>query len=817
MEYCQRDSEQNGRGLWWCRWISSAVLISMGGVALAAPSPVGSTALAWSIALICGGLALLTLVIAVVFWFDRRRLIEANAHWQQVHEPLARMHAQLQGRVVEVQQHNQQLLKTAESHQRLIKALRVSEQRFRILSQQLPVGIFLTNLHGEFHYVNDQWCQLTGLTAEQATGDGWTQALHPEDRERVLQAWNQALETGSLFSIEHRFRTASGRVTWLHTRAVPLRGHNGRINGYVGANADIAELKKTEETLRASEARFRSYFELPLVGIAVTGPDKRWWEVNDRLCEMLGYRRAQLLGKTWAELTFPGDISSDLAQFERVMARHIDGYSVDKRFIRQDGTLLYASVSTRCVRRSNGMADYFVTVVQDISERKQAEERAQHLAQYDVLTGLPNRTLFGDRLRQALLRAGRDHRQAGVLLVDLDRFKLINDSLGHSVGDQLLRDMASRLQQCVRQCDTVSRQGGDEFAVLLPDLDPGDDVARIVQRLLETISQPCRVDERELHVTCSVGISLYPRDGRSEEGLLKNADVALYRAKDAGRNGYQFYQSGATMLARERLNLESSLRHAVDRQQLELYYQPKWDFRRNAFTGAEALIRWNHPELGRLSPAKFIPIAEDSGLVLPMGEWVLGAALREISRLQGESWPDLRIAVNLSGRQFHHGDLPGLVRTLLQESAFNPACLELELTETMLMNNTEQNIATLRALKNLGVRIAIDDFGTGYSSLSYLQRFPVDVLKIDRAFVCDLPGSTSSAAIVDAILALAHGLGLEVVAEGIETAEQAEFLRARGCDEGQGFYFGQPLALTDFQALLSAPARTAAAVGLPEG
>ena len=810
MEYCQRDFERTGRGVWRCRSISGAVLMSTGGVALAAPLPGGSIALAWAIALVCGGLALLTLVIAVVFWLDRRRLIEANAHWQQVHEPLAQVHAQLQSRVVELQQYNQQLVKTAESQQRVINALRISEQRFRILSQQLPVGMFLTSLHGEFHYVNDQWCQLTGLTAEQAMGDGWTQALHPEDRERVLQAWNQALETGSLFSIEHRFRTASGRVTWLHTRAVPIRGNNGRINGYVGANADIAELKKTEETLRASEARFRSYFELPLVGIAVTGPDKRWWEVNDRLCEMLGYRRAQLLGKTWAELTFPGDIGSDLAQFERVMSRHIDGYSFDKRFIRQDGTLLYASVSTRCVRRSNGMADYFVTVVQDISERKQAEERAQHLAQYDVLTGLPNRTLFSDRLRQALLRAGRDHRQAGVLLVDLDRFKLINDSLGHSVGDQLLRDIAARLQQCVRQCDTVSRQGGDEFAVLLPDLDPSDDVARIVQRLLETISQPCRVDDRELHITCSVGISLYPRDGRSEDVLLKNADVALYRAKDAGRNGYQFYQSGATMLARERLNLESSLRHAVDRQQLELYYQPKWDFRRNAFTGAEALIRWNHPELGRLSPAKFIPIAEDSGLVLPMGEWVLGAALREISRLQSENWPDLCIAVNLSGRQFHHGDLPGLVRTLLQESSFNPQCLELELTETMLMNNTEENITTLRALKNLGVRIAIDDFGTGYSSLSYLQRFPVDVLKIDRAFVCDLPGSTSSAAIVDAILALAHGLGLEVVAEGIETAEQAEFLRARGCDEGQGFYFGQPLALTDFHALLSDPARTAA-------
>ncbi|MDS4069911.1 MAG: PAS domain S-box protein, partial [Candidatus Competibacter sp.] len=606
------------------------------------------------------------------------------------------------------------------------QALRDSEQRFRNLAQQLPVGIFLIDTGGECRYVNDRWCRLSGLTAEQAIGSGWIQAFHLDDRDRVLQSWRQSVGQGAGFVADLRFRNPSGRVTWLNIRTEPVRDRSGQITGYLGAVTDIAERKQTEETLRASEARFRSLFESSPVGLCLTGPDKRWLEVNDRLCEMLGYRREQLLGVSWAELTHPDDTPTDVAHFERVMSRRIDGYSLDKRFICQDGGLLHANVSTRCVRRTNGSVDYFVTVVQDITERKQAEERILNLSQCDSLTGLPNRTLLSDRLRQVLLRAARDHTQAGVMLVDLDRFKLINDTLGHTVGDQLLREVAARLQRCVRECDTISRQGGDEFAVLLPDLGSSDYASRIAQRILDALAQPCRLSERarelELHVTCSIGISLYPRDGHSEEILLKNADIALYRAKDMGRNGYQFYLSGATILSRERLNLETSLRYAVERKEMELYYQPKWDFRAGAITGAEALIRWNHPELGLLSPAKFIPIAEDSGLVLSLGEWVLRVAIAEIGQMHRDAFPGLRIAVNLSVRQFRQSDLAEVVRGVLEETHFDPACLELELTEGILMHHTEENMVALRALKTMGVRIAIDDFGTGYSSLSYLQR-----------------------------------------------------------------------------------------------
>ncbi len=752
---------------------------------------------------ISGGLVVLGLAGGVL-----AAMLEQRHRLRRAQQQLEALGAELNSR-----RHRIGWLETELERQRqAMDSLRDSERWSRTLTEQLPVGVFLTNAQGECRYVNDRWRQLAGLTTQQVFDLGWTCALHPEDQESVLRAWRQAVATGSELVVEHRFRTPSGQETWLTTRATPLRDRAGGITGYLGAHTDIAELKRVEETLRASEARFRGYFELPLIGIALTGPDRRWLEVNDRLCEMLGYPRSQLLQMSWAELTHPEDLATEVAQFERVLSRRIDGYSIEKRFVRQDGEVLHVSVSSRCLRRANSAVNYFVTVVQDITERKQTEERIQHLAQYDTLTGLPNRALLIDRLQQEVLRAGRTHHLVGILTIDLDLFKRINDTLGHMVGDQLLREVAARLQRCVREGDTVSRQGGDEFAVLLPDLASGDEASVTAQRILGAVAEPYRLDDNELHASCSVGISLYPRDGRSFDVLLRNSDIALYRAKDLGRNNYQFYLSGATVLSRERLNLETHLRYAVERQELELYYQPKWDFHAGAIRGAEALIRWNHPELGLLSPVRFISIAEDSGLILRVGEWVLRTAVREIGQLHEDGLTGLRVAVNLSARQFRQADLAELVRGVLAAAAFDPTCLELELTEGILMNPTDENLATLRSFKDLGVRIAIDDFGTGYSSLGYLQRFPLDVLKIDRSFIKDLPTSTSDAAITNAILTLAHGLELEVVAEGVETVEQLEFLRDRGCDEGQGYYFGRPLPLAQFKQLLAQDSARAAAV-----
>ena len=745
--------------------------------------------------------------LAAVFFSQRRNFKITQDQLQTQIITLRSQYDDLQAQFVSRQLNNEHRQREQEAEiqnqRQHIANLRDSEYKFRNLNQQLPVGVFLVSIEGCCQYVNERWCQMTGLTSEQMAGLMWMQFVHPDEREQVVRDWRTAVGRESEFVADHRLRGSSGRLTWLNTRAVPLRDRASRIVLYLGVSTNIASFKHTEETLRASEARFRGYFELSLVGVALTGSDKRWWEVNDRLCEILGYRREQLLGLSWAELTHPEDLDADIAQFERVMARRIEGYSLDKRFLRSDGTLVYASVSTHCVRRPNGIVDHFVTVVQDITERKQAEEHIRQLAYYDTLSGLPNRELLADRLRQAVARAERGHTQVGVLLVDLDLFKRINDTLGHSIGDRLLREVADRLQSCVRPGDTVSRQGGDEFAVVLSDLaNDGEDVSRVAQRILNAVGQPYHLDGSELHTTCSIGVGLFPRDGRSIEILMKNADIALYRAKDAGRNNFQFYRAGATVLSRERLDLENSLRYAVNRQQLMLYYQPKWDFSAKAITGAEALIRWNHPNLGMLSPARFIPIAEDSGLVLPLGEWVLRETVREIGRLHRQGFPELRVAVNLSTRQFHQIDLVNLIREILTESDFDASRLELELTESILMHHTQDNLATLKGFKDMGLRLAIDDFGTGYSSLSYLQRFPVDVLKIDRSFIMHLPGSASSAAIVDAIITLAHGLRLEVVAEGVETVEQRDFLQSLGCDEGQGFYFGHPQPLEEFKKLL---------------
>ena len=806
-----------------CIWLLSLLVCAVGGWLSALPAAAAIVPAVdrdesglW----VAGTLILLGLigVLAAMFFSQRSRFKAAQDHLEAQVVALESQRGVLETWLENQRlsgEHRQAELKVEIERQRqTIVALRVSEHQFRNLSQQLPVGVFLVDIEGHCQYVNERWCQMSGLTVEQAMGLPWMQFVHPDEREQVLRDWRTAVDQESEFAADHRFRGPSGRVAWLSTHIVPLRDRASRIVSYLGVNVDIAGFKRTEETLRASETRFRGYFELSLVGVALTGPDKRWWEVNDRLCEILGYRREQLLRLSWAEQTHPDDLDVDITQFERVMARRIDGYSLDKRFLRPDGVLVYASVSTCCVRRSNGMVDHFVTVVQDITERKQAEERIQKLAHHDALTGLPNRELLIDRLLQAVTRADRDHTQVGVLLVDLDLFKRINDTLGHSVGDQLLRNVAARLQGCARPGDTVSRQGGDEFAVVLPDLaNANDDAARIAQRILNAVARPYALDDKELHASCSIGISVFPRDGRGAENLLKNADVALYRAKDMGRNNYQFYLSGATVLARERLDLENSLRYAVDRRQLVLYYQPKWDFHLQAITGAEALIRWNHPQYGLLSPARFIPIAEDSGLILPVGEWVLQEAVREIGQLHRRGFPGLRVAVNLSGRQFHQSGLVDLVHKILSQDGFDSTCLELELTESILMHHNEDNIATLKGFKAMGLRLAIDDFGTGYSSMSYLQRFPVDVLKIDRSFVMHLPASTSSAAIVDAIVTLGHGLQLDVVAEGVETMEQLAFLQAHGCDEGQGFHFGHPLPLEEFHKLLHLDRIKAAAAG----
>lgn len=460
--------------------------------------------------------------------------------------------------------------------------------------------------------------------------------------------------------------------------------------------------------------------------------------------------------------------------------------------------------------------DEVLTIVRDFTDRKTAEERIHLLAYYDSLTGLPNRLFFKERLEHALNHARRHKKQLAVLFVDLDRFKRINDTLGHSVGDKLLKGFAEKLEWCIRDTDsvtrtppaefsgTISRLGGDEFIVLLTEIRNEIDVAKIAKRVLNELSQPFALDSYEVFVTASIGIAVYPADGTDCDTLLKNADTAMYHAKDQGRNNFQFYTESMNASAFERLILESSLRRALEKEEFRLYFQPQLDMARNVITGVEALIRWNHPELGVVSPGEFIPIAEEAGLIIPIGEWVLRTACRQIKSWAGAGMPPMTVAVNISSRQFRQQSLLSTVAEAVKELGPASGLLKLELTESTIMQGVEETVEILREFKSMGLGVLIDDFGTGYSSLSYLKRFPLDALKIDRSFVKDVTHDPDDANITKAIIALSHSLNLRVIAEGVETKEQFGFLKENGCDEMQGYLFSKPLPADELEKFVSA-------------
>jgi len=441
-------------------------------------------------------------------------------------------------------------------------------------------------------------------------------------------------------------------------------------------------------------------------------------------------------------------------------------------------------------------------IIRDITERKRYESQLERQANYDELTGLANRNLVQDRLNQALAFSHRHDCGLAVLFIDLDHFKKINDSLGHDSGDALLTQVASRLSCSVREGDTVARQGGDEFVLLLPEIRAEDDVPEITQKLVKAMSAPFNVNGRELHITCSIGIASYPKDGEDRQTLLKNADAAMYRAKELGRNNAQHYAAEMNVKAMERLVLENGLYHALARNEFLLHYQPQVDLRTGEIAGMEALVRWQHPELGLVSPAMFIPVAEDSGLIVSIGEWVLRTACAQNKAWQLAGFKPISVAVNLSARQFRQPDLAEMVAGILRETGLDPACLELELTESLVMQDVEKTISTLGKLKAMGIKLSVDDFGTGYSSLSYLKRFPIDTLKIDQSFVRDITTDPDDAAIAKTIISMAHDMQLRVIAEGVETEAQKSFLQQRHCDEMQGYFFSRPVPAEAFETLL---------------
>ena len=564
-----------------------------------------------------------------------------------------------------------------------------------------------------------------------------------------------------------------------------------------------AEISEAIEKLRLSEKHFRAYFDRATVGMAATSAHKEWLEVNDTMCEMLGYSREELMHMTWAELTHPDDLAANLVQFDRMTRGEINEYSIENRFVRKDGTVIHVRRSPRAVRKADGSIDYIVAWVDDITQRKLDEDHIQQLAHFDLLTGLPNRALFSDRINHALSMALRSNSQLAVMFLDLDHFKNVNDNLGHRIGDMLLLEIANRLKSVMRDEDTVSRLGGDEFILLLPGTD-ADGAAHASEKLLWIIAQPCRIEQHELIVTPSIGIAMYPDDGMDFETLSQCADVAMYRAKHDGRNNYRFFTSEMQTHSVRTLQLENALRYALDRGEMSLHYQPQISIHDGRIIGAEALLRWQHPVFGMVAPAEFIPIAESSGQILPIGEWVLRTAVNQMKAWMDSGMTPMIIAVNLSAVQFRHPNLPELVTQILDSVKLMPKYLELELTESVAMDDPLGAIAIMDRLYERGIRMSIDDFGTGYSSLSYLKRFKVYKLKIDKSFVRDISDDLEDKAIVSAIISLAGSLGLQTIAEGVETEAQLAFLREQGCNEVQGFHFCGPLPAEQFEAFARA-------------
>ncbi|OIQ95720.1 cyclic di-GMP phosphodiesterase Gmr [mine drainage metagenome] len=568
-------------------------------------------------------------------------------------------------------------------------------------------------------------------------------------------------------------------------------------------------------SLRGAAERWRAEAEMHLGrraiessndGIMITDsflPDRPITYVNPAFERITGYTAAEAVGRN-ARFLLGGDREQIGLEELRAALREQRAVKLVLRNYRKDGSMFWNELSLAPVRGESGQVRNFVSIIDDITERKDYETQLEFQANYDALTGLANRNLLADRLEQAIAHAKRAKSLVAVLLLDLDRFKLVNDSLGHETGDALLKTVSQRLTACVRFVDTVARLGGDEFVVIMSDIDSENDAATLARKLLQQLALPMVVADRELVANASMGIALYPKDADHASALLKNADVAMYRAKELGRNSMQFYTPAMNASTLARLELDTALRRAVERHEFVLHYQPKVELQGGRVIGAEALIRWCHPQLGMVSPGEFIPLAEETGLILQIGEWVIDKACAQLKAWQGEGLPAIGLSVNLSARQFQQENLAKVVARALHLNNVKARYLELELTESAVMQDPDKTVATLHELKHIGVRLSLDDFGTGYSSLNYLKRFPIDILKIDQSFVRDITTDPDDAAIATTIISLAHSLGRRVVAEGVETEAQLDFLRRHRCDEIQGYYFSRPLPADEFARLLRA-------------
>lgn len=683
-------------------------------------------------------------------------------------------------------------------------ALTDSEQRFRAVMEQVPnISVQGYSPDRRVVFWNSASERLYGYNASETRGRLLEELIIPPAmRSEVTNLHERWLRTGEPIPAgELELLRKDGSKVSVFSSHVITHNRYGEPEMYC-IDVDLTDIKRAEAALRSSEARFRLTVEHAPVGIAILGLDSRFLQVNPRFCAITGYEPSELMLSSFASITDDGTRDAFHEELDACLAGKLQSFNLETRLNHKYADELWVSTTVSVMRKADGSAEQLICSIEDVTERRATKARFEWLAHHDPLTDLPNRTLLRDRLQQAMARALRAGKRAALMFLDLDRFKNINDSLGHAFGDQVLRAVASRLRTCVRDTDTVARLGGDEFLLVLECVENDQDVGVVARKIIDKLSTPLEVQSQTLSTGASIGIALYPEDGIDVDSLLKNADSAMYHAKESGRSAFRFFTESMNLSAIDRLRMENALRQALDNSELSLHYQLQVELTTTRVLGVEALLRWNNPVLGNVSPARFIPVAEESGLIVPIGEWVLNEACAQASDWRDEGIRDITVAVNLSALQFRRTDIVAKVRAALDRYGIPAGMLELELTESQLMHNVEEVMRTMNELKALGVKLSIDDFGTGYSSLSYLKRFPVDRLKVDRSFVNDVADDPDDAAIVRTIIQLGRSLKLDVIAEGVETPAQLDFLTMEGCHSAQGYLFAKPMAVAQVTPLL---------------
>ncbi|MCB1685386.1 MAG: EAL domain-containing protein [Pseudomonadales bacterium] len=681
-------------------------------------------------------------------------------------------------------------------------ALRESEEKFEQVFLRSPDGIIILKQQDLSIYdINTAFVDASGYSREALLGKSILELDAFFDPNELKEASRELAEQGTFSNREMRLKTRDGSSIRALVSATLVDINDSPC--VLCVTKDINELRSAEEKLRQSEQRFRGAFENAPIGILLVDNEGRIFQANNFAAEMLGFEDLSLDNMHISRLIPSEDRSQFKETLQRLMTGKDDTLRVERRLLRNDSLEIWTNLHVVVQRDNDGTPQYLIVQLADISEMKLSQRRMERMAFYDTLTDLANRRLFFDRLSQVIEHTQRGNHLAGLLYLDLDQFKRVNDTLGHEIGDVLLQEVASRLSRCVRKEDTVGRPGGDEFTVLLSDIRTPSDASLVAEKILKALRQPLNISGHQLVITPSIGIAIIPDDGRDPNALMKNADLAMYRAKEHGRNNFQFYSEEMNTNAVKRLRTEYELRRALDRQEFELFYQPKVRLSDQRIVGVECLIRWHHPDRGLLSPVEFIDIAEETGAIVDMGNWIITEACRTGKLLSDQQGAELEIAINMSPRQFKDPNLVANIRRALRESGLNPACLEIEITETMLMSEVEAANQTVRKLHGLGLKLAIDDFGTGYSSLNYLKKFPIDTVKVDRSFIMDIPGSADDMAITSAVIAMAHRLNMSVVAEGVETRAQLEFLQSNECEFAQGYLFSKPVPLASIRPMLA--------------